>query len=125
MKDQKRYMTLLPTYLDGVDIAVYMYDITDYLSLFHIDDWLILIKKNIDIQFPMIMIGCKSDLNHTRKIPLAKAIAISKSRGFKEYLECSALNRESINGIFEKIIKIIMQYPHKKEKVNPLLTSIT
>ena len=124
IKDQKRYKILLPAYLEGVDIAIFMYDITDYLSLFHVDDWLRLIKRNINMQFPMIMIGCKSDLHYNRNVPLARAIAISKSRGFKEYLECSALIGENINEIFEAIIKTIMQQPQKIQKPKPLLTSM-
>ena len=47
-----------------------------------------------------------------------------KSRGFKEYLECSALIGENINEIFEAIIKTIMQQPQKIQKPKPLLTSM-
>jgi len=55
---EERFRFLFPTYVKGADGGIFMYDITNYSSLVHIDDWLRFIRKKIDNLVPIIIVGC-------------------------------------------------------------------
>ncbi|MFX1490309.1 MAG: Rab family GTPase, partial [Promethearchaeota archaeon] len=40
---EERFRFLLPTYVRGANGALFMYDVTNYSSLAHIDDWLLVV----------------------------------------------------------------------------------
>ncbi|MGB5909713.1 MAG: Rab family GTPase [Promethearchaeia archaeon] len=66
---EERFRFLLPTYVRGAKGGLFFYDITNYSSLAHIDDWLTVIKKEIknEDHFPIIAVGLIPDLNEDQK----------------------------------------------------------
>ena len=75
-----------------------MYDITNYSSIAHIDDWLTVIKKEIRKEdvFPIIVVGGKADLADSREVPASEGIKIAKSRGVDGFIECSSKTGENV-----------------------------
>ena len=93
---EERFRFLLPTYVRGANGALFMYDITNYSSLAHIDDWLIIVRKEIRVEdtFPIIVVGGKADLIEDREISGEEGINIARSRGVDGFI--AAQKREKM-----------------------------
>jgi len=80
---EERFRFLLPTYLRGARGSMFLYDITNYSSIAHIDDWLSVIRKEIRAEdiFPIITVGNRAHLVDQREVSSVEGIRIAKSRG--------------------------------------------
>jgi len=69
---EERFRFLLPTYVRGARGGLFCYDVTNYSSLAHIDDWLTVIKKEIRIedQFPILVVGLIPDISEEREFDI-------------------------------------------------------
>jgi Ras-related protein Rab-1A len=105
----ERFRFLLPTYVKGASGGLFMYDITNYSSLAHIDDWLTTIKKETDILFPIVAVGGKGDLTDDREVTAEEGINIAKSRNVDAFIECSAKTGENVDETFETLTKLMLQ----------------
>jgi len=106
---EERFRFLFPSYIKGANGAIFMYDITNYGSLAHIDDWLEIINKEIDYDFPLIFVGGKTDLNHLKEVSTRKAMEIANSRGADGFIECSSKTGENVHKIFQLLTKLILK----------------
>ena len=107
---EERFRFLLPTYVRGARGGIFMYDITNYSSIAHIDDWLTVIKKEIrkeDI-FPIIVVGGKADLADNREVSATEGIKIAKSRGVDGFIECSSKSGENVEQAFEALTSLML-----------------
>ncbi len=106
---EERFRFLFPSYIKGANGAIFMYDITNYGSLAHIDDWLEIVNKEIDYDFPLIFVGGKTDLNHLKEVSTRKAMEIANSRGADGFIECSSKTGENVHKIFQLLTKLILK----------------
>ena len=108
---EERFRFLLPTYVRGANGALFMYDVTNYGSLAHIDDWLMIIRKEIpsETPFPIIAVGGKADLTSDREVTSEEGINISKSRGLDGFVESSAKTGENVEETFESLTHLMME----------------
>jgi Ras-related protein Rab-1A len=109
---EERFRFLLPTYVRGANGALFMYDVTNYSSLAHIDDWLLVIRKEIKSEqdnFPIIVCGGKADLVEDREVTGEEGINIAKSRGVEGFIECSSKSGENVEETFDALTRIMMQ----------------
>ncbi|MBY8987366.1 MAG: GTP-binding protein, partial [Candidatus Lokiarchaeota archaeon] len=94
---EKRAKSVLPTYIRGARGGLFMYDITNYFSLAHIDDW-----------FPIIMVGGKADLANEREVGTQEGRQIAKSQGFDGFIECSSKSGENVEKTFKALTRLMM-----------------
>jgi small GTP-binding protein len=108
---EERFRFLLPTYVRGANGALFMYDVTNYSSLAHIDDWLIVVRKEIRVedQFPIIVVGGKADLIEDREVSGEEGINIARSRGVDGFIECSSKTGENVEETFKALTQLMMQ----------------
>lgn len=109
-RGEERFRFLLPDYVKGVRGGLFLYDITNYSSIAHIDDWLGVIRNEIreeDI-FPIIVVGNKADLVDDRKISSTDGIRIAKSRGVNGFIEVSAKTGENVEIAFEALTRLML-----------------
>ena len=109
---EERFRFLLPTYVRGANGALFMYDVTNYSSLAHIDDWLLVVNKEIKSEqesFPIIVVGGKADLLDDREVSGDEGINIAKSRGVEGFIECSSKTGENVEPTFHALTSIMMQ----------------
>ena len=107
----KRFRFLLPTYVRGANGALFFYNVANYNSLAHIDDWLMIIKKEIrqeDI-FPIVVVGIVPESVEDRQISGEEGIKIAKSRGVDGFIECSPRTGENVEETFEALTRLMMQ----------------
>ncbi|MCP4764599.1 MAG: GTP-binding protein [archaeon] len=119
---EERFRFLLPAYVKGASGGIFMYDITNYASLSHIDEWFEILRKEKDLNqdFPVIVVGGKTDLEHYQEVRTIKAMEIAKSKNAKGFIECSSKTGENVNKIFKLLTKLILQNVANAEKNNTL-----
>jgi small GTP-binding protein len=107
---EERFRFLLPTYVRGARGGIFMYDITNYSSIAHIDDWLTVIRKEIRKEdlFPIIVVGGKADMAENREVPASEGIKIAKSRGVDGFIEISTKTGENVEAAFEALTRLML-----------------
>ena len=109
---EERFRFLLPTYVRGANGALFMYDVTNYSSLAHIDDWMLVVRKEIKSEqdtFPIIVVGGKADLLDDREVTGDEGINIAKSRGVDGFIECSSKSGENVEETFDALTRLMIQ----------------
>ena len=107
--DEEHFKFLLPTYINGANGAIFMYDVTSYSSLIHIDDWLTVIRKKINDLFPILVVGGKADLANLREVNHQDGIEIARTRNLDAFIECSSKTGENVDETFEALTKLMLQ----------------
>ncbi|MBY9020084.1 MAG: GTP-binding protein [Candidatus Lokiarchaeota archaeon] len=107
---EERFRFLLPTYVRGARGGLFLYDITNFSSIAHIDDWLSVIRKEIRAEdiFPIIVVGGKADLVESREVSSAEGIKIAKSRNVNGFIETSSKTGENVEKTFEALTKLML-----------------
>ncbi|MFX1574231.1 MAG: Rab family GTPase [Promethearchaeota archaeon] len=103
----KRFRYMFPEYLYGALGGILIYDITNYSSFSHINNWLTLIEKT-NQKFPIILLGAKLDLDFIREVPREVGARVAKSMGLHGFIECSSKTGENIELIFETLIRLML-----------------
>jgi small GTP-binding protein len=108
---EERFRFLLPTYVRGARGGLFLYDITNYSSIAHIDDWLSVIKKEIRAEdlFPIIVVGGKVDLVENREVSSADGIKIARSRNVNGFIETSSKTGENVETTFEALTRLMLE----------------
>jgi small GTP-binding protein len=106
---EERFRFLLPTYVRGANGALFVYDVNKYSSLAHIDDWLMVIRKELrpEDQFPIVVVGLVSG-SDDREVLAEEAIKIAKSRGVNGFIECSPSTGKNVNETFEALTRLML-----------------
>jgi len=92
--------------------GLFLFDVTDYSSFSHIDDWLsvILKKRKVEENFPLIMVGLKSgtgDEEH-RRVSREEGIEMAKTRELDGYIECDVESGENVEKTFEALTRLVI-----------------
>jgi len=106
---EERFRFLFPSYIRGANGAIFVYDITNYGSLAHVDDWFEIVEKEIKYDLPIIFVGGKSDLMHLKEISTRRAMEIAKSKNADGFIECSSKTGENVNKIFDLLTRLILK----------------
>ncbi len=107
---EERFRFLLPTYVRGARGGLFLYDITNFSSIAHIDDWLSVIRKEIRAEdiFPIIVVGSKADLVESREVSSAEGIKIAKSRNVNGFIETSSKTGENVEKTFRALTGLML-----------------
>lgn len=107
---EERFRFLLPTYVRGARGGLFLFDITNYSSIAHIDDWLSVIRKEIRAEdiFPIIVVGGKADLAENREVSAGEGIKIAKSRNVDGFIETSSKTGENVEKTFEALTRLML-----------------
>lgn len=106
---ENRFKFLLPSYIRGAKGAIFMYDITNYGSLTHVDDWLEVVKSEIKYKLPILFVGGKADLIHLKEVSTKKAMDIAVKKGADGFIECSSKTGENVNKVFDLLTNLILK----------------
>ena len=106
----ERWRFLLPTYVRGARGGLFLYDVTNYSSFAHIDDWLSVIRKEIRVEdrFPILAVGIVPDEECERQVTREEGIKIAKSRNLNGYIECNLKTGKNVDKVFEDLTKLMM-----------------
>lgn len=104
---EERFRFLLPKYIRGASGGIFMYDITNYSSLIHVNDWLAVVEE-VGKQFPILLVGGKLDLENNRQVSEEDAIKVAQSRNLNRLIECSSKTGQNVDYIFDTITKLMI-----------------
>ena len=111
---QEKFASLAPIYCRNADAVLLCYDLTDVQSFEKMDDWRQ--TKGIPEKAVMVVVGCKKDLVHQRKV--TEDMISLKSEKFHKvsFFETSAKTNENITEIFWHLLTVLM--PDEEEAAN-------
>ncbi|MFX0075161.1 MAG: GTP-binding protein [Candidatus Hermodarchaeota archaeon] len=105
---EERFRFILPKYINGAMGGLFMYDITNYPSLAHIDNWLSVVNGKKD-NIPLVLLGGKADLDELRQVTPKEGEKIAKEKGFCGFTECSSKTGENVEKSFEILTRIMLE----------------
>jgi len=108
---EDRFRFLLSTYVRGTNGAIFIYDAANYSSLAHIDDWLLVVRKEMKSEqdaFPIIVVGIIPEIEEERRISGEEGIEIAKSRGVDGFAECNPRTGENVEETFEALTRLML-----------------
>ena len=104
---EERFRFILPEYINGAMGGILMYDITNYPSLAHVDNWLSVINGRKE-KIPLVLLGGKADLDIIRQIPFKEGKKLAKEKGFSGFTECSSRTGENVEKSFKTLTRIML-----------------
>ncbi len=108
---EDRFRFILPAYCRGAHGAIFLYDVTNPVSLKHIGEWILLLRSQHGT-FPIIAAGTKVDLNLARKVGAAEATETAERYGISMVLEISSKTGQNVDRLFDEICKLMMRTSH-------------
>ncbi|MFX1308287.1 MAG: Rab family GTPase [Promethearchaeota archaeon] len=112
---EERFRFLFPSYIRGANGAIFMFDITNYGSLAHVDDWFEIVEDEIDYYLPIVFVGGKTDLIHLKEVSTKKAMNLAINKGADGFIECSSKTGENIHKIFNLLAKLVLKNRNSQE----------
>ena len=106
---EERFKVLLPGYATGSNGGVFMYDITRYVTLTKIDDWLSIFRSGVRGPAPILIVGGKTDLENRRSVSDDQVREYCESRNLIGPIECSAKAGENVEQVFEAITREMLK----------------
>ena len=122
-RNKDRFRFVLPTYVRGARGGLFVYDVTNYSSLAHIDNWLSIIRKELSAEdkFPILAVGIVPDEMCERQVSAEKGVKIAKSRKLNGFIECNLKTGKNVENAFQAITKLMLEdsghLRGKREKV--------
>ncbi len=106
-----QFRKVFSSYVEGTAGAIFVFDISRFVTITNIDEWMKLLKAGLGgkITMPMIMVGAKYDLETNRAVSKDIIAKKGKEFGFLEYIECSAKTGFNIEEIFVKISSAMLK----------------
>lgn len=108
---EERFRFLLPTYVRGANGVLFIYNVSNFSSLAHIDDWLLVVKKEIKSEedtFPIVVVGIVPEYEEERQVSGVEGIKIAKSKGVDGFVECSPITGENVEETFEALARLML-----------------
>lgn len=90
------------------EAAIFMYDITNEISLNYFLDWLVDIRQYSG-DVPVLLVGNKIDLNKKHMVSKNYAMMLKETFVLSSLLEISVKSGENIYDMFEELIKFIIK----------------
>ena len=106
---QERYHSLAPNFIKKADGIILMYDITNRESFDTISKWWEDILDNKEKDFPIILVGNKTDLENERQVQREEGENIAKELNFK-FFEVSNKEGTNIKESSLELISMVLNY---------------
>ncbi len=109
---EDRFRFLLPTYCKGANGAIFLYDITNSKSLYHLPDWTRIVKLNAG-EIPIFLAGGKQDLEAYRTVTREEGMKATKENNLAGFLEISSKTGLNVEETFVNITRIMISRAKK------------
>ncbi|KAF4524323.1 hypothetical protein B566_EDAN005381 [Ephemera danica] len=96
---QERFRAMAPMYYRNSNAALLVFDITQEYTFKAVQDWVKELKRNVEEDMVLSVVGNKTDLASDRKVSKDEALQYAESIG-ASYFESSALQDQGIEEVF-------------------------
>jgi len=107
---KSRVKLFIPQFILGALGGLYLYDVKDYSTFAHVDDWFSIIRnelKNKD-NFPILLVGIIADDDKEREVTAEEAIKMTKDLKVSGFMECNLKKGENLEKALEALIRLIL-----------------
>eukprot|EP00485_Elphidium_margaritaceum_P003504 CAMPEP_0202697946 /NCGR_PEP_ID=MMETSP1385-20130828/11238_1 /ASSEMBLY_ACC=CAM_ASM_000861 /TAXON_ID=933848 /ORGANISM="Elphidium margaritaceum" /LENGTH=412 /DNA_ID=CAMNT_0049354531 /DNA_START=120 /DNA_END=1358 /DNA_ORIENTATION=+ len=119
---QERFRTITSAYYRGADGVVLIYDLTNFRTFEHVQDWLNDVHKVVGSSIPKLIVGNKSDLVQQRQVDTMQAQQFAMSVG-ASIIETSAKTADNVDKSFKMIAKELVKKGQTTRKSIALTTA--
>ena len=105
---QEQFRFMLERYALGAKGALILFDLTRYVTLESIDEWVRICRKG-DPNLPILFIGSKLDLTEDIVINDETALEIKERYDFIDFIKVSSKSGENVEETFKKLADIILK----------------
>jgi len=107
----RRFRDFLPTYISHARGGLFVYDVTERVSLTNINFWLTLIKNELAKEelFPIIAIGIIPESKNQRQVTSEEGKRIADLFNLDGFVECSLISGTNVEKIFETLSKLMLE----------------
>ncbi|GAB4328371.1 MAG: hypothetical protein Kow0069_35520 [Promethearchaeota archaeon] len=112
---EERFRFLLPTYCKGANAALFLYDITNSKSLYHLPQWTQIVYTNAG-RIPILLVGSKADLEAYRTVPTEEGLEAAKRNNLAGFVEVSSKTGQNVSEVFEEITRILVKASIREER---------
>ena len=105
---QDRFRSITKNYYKGAHGIILIYDITENKSFENVKNWMNQIKEEVPDKVTIVLVGNKKDDEEHRKVTTEQGESMAKEFGVM-FFECSAKTGENIDGIFNDLVKKVVE----------------
>ena len=105
---EERFRFLLHQYCKGSNAALFLFDITNRLSLDHLPDWTQIIRENVG-DIPIMLVGTKAHLNEHRTVTREDAIQAAHLHNLSGFIEVSSKTGQNVEKLFDIMTEILFE----------------
>ncbi|MFX1499116.1 MAG: Rab family GTPase [Promethearchaeota archaeon] len=113
---EERFRFLLHQYCKGSNAALFLYDITNRLTLEHLPDWIQIIREHSG-DIPIILVGTKLHLQTDREVTREEGILIAENYNLSAFAEVSAETGQNVDRLFEDTTEILLERYVESQKL--------
>jgi small GTP-binding protein len=114
---EDRFRFILPQYCIGAHGGIFVYDLTAPRTLYHIDDWMGVLR-DAHVNMPVVIAGTKADLIADRKNMELNAQETAAKYEIAEVYSISSKTGENVENLFEKIARLMIDFRVAKSVKN-------
>ena len=105
---QERFRTITSAYYRGAHGIIMVYDVTNYESFEHVEEWLNEVNRHASESTLKLLVGNKADLQDDKKVRSEEAKKFADTLGIS-FLETSAKNATNVEAAFLTMAKQLIQ----------------
>ena len=105
---QDRFRSITKNYYKGAHGIILIYDVTENKSFENVKNWMNQIKEEVSNRVTIVLVGNKIDDEEHRKITTEQGESMAKEFDIM-FFECSAKTGENIDGIFNNLVKKVVE----------------
>jgi len=105
---QERFRTITSAYYRGAHGIIMVYDVTNYESFEHVEEWLNEVNRHASESTLKLLVGNKADLADDKKVETEEAETFAKNLNIS-FLETSAKNATNVEAAFLTMAKQLIQ----------------
>jgi len=105
---QERFRTITSAYYRGAHGIIMVYDVTNYESFEHVEEWLNEVNRHASESTLKLLVGNKADLMEDKKVKADEAEKFAETLGIS-FLETSAKNATNVEAAFLTMAKQLIQ----------------
>eukprot|EP01136_Pigoraptor_vietnamica_P000596 Opistho-1_new@26100 len=104
---QERFRSMAPMYYRGANAALLVYDITSEPSFEDMKSWVLELRKSVESDVVLCVVGNKADLEDARRVPTAVARKYAEEIGAL-FCETSAKSDNGVEPMFTEVARKLM-----------------
>merc|ERR1711997_683085 len=105
---QERFRTITSAYYRGAHGIIMVYDVTNYESFEHVEEWLNEVNRHASESTLKLLVGNKADLQEDKKVSTEEAKKFSDTLAIS-FLETSAKNATNVEAAFLTMAKQLIE----------------